>query len=191
MSEAYTTSHRKTENRLHSSLIRLFGVRTSSLLRLDASTRLARQRLRSFRLQPDATPPTGHRNTPATAPHGPTAHYRVSVTASDAHSSSSDTVKCSPYPWVLVRKMSRILVKNLPQYVKEDRLREHFSQTGEVTDAKLMRTIDGKSRRFAFIGYRTEEEAEEAVRYFNKSYLDTSRIVCEVCYTIEHLWFVF
>lgn len=76
--------------------------------------------------------------------------------------------------------MSRILVKNLPHYVKEDRLREHFSQTGEVTDAKLMRTIDGKSRRFAFIGYRIEEEAEEAVRYFNKSYLDTSRIVCEV-----------
>lgn len=39
---------------------------------------------------------------------------------------------------------------------------------------------DGKSRQFAFVGFRTEHEAEEAIRYFNKSYLDTCRIVCEV-----------
>mgnify|MGYP004719081827 FL=1 len=31
-------------------------------------------------------------------------------------------------------------MKNLPKYVGEDRLREFFSQKGEVTDAKLMRT---------------------------------------------------
>ena len=35
---------------------------------------------------------------------------------------------------------SRICVKNLPKYVAEDRLREFFSQKGEITDAKLMRT---------------------------------------------------
>lgn len=40
---------------------------------------------------------------------------------------------------------------------------------------------DGKSRQFAFIGFRTESEAEEAIKYFNKSFLDTSRITCEVC----------
>lgn len=37
-------------------------------------------------------------------------------------------------------RRSRICVKNLPKYVSEDRLRELFSQKGEVTDAKLMRT---------------------------------------------------
>lgn len=31
-------------------------------------------------------------------------------------------------------------MKNLPKYVAEDRLREYFSQKGEVTDAKIMRT---------------------------------------------------
>ena len=31
-------------------------------------------------------------------------------------------------------------MKNLPKYVAEDRLRELFSQKGEITDAKLMRT---------------------------------------------------
>ncbi|EYU30293.1 hypothetical protein MIMGU_mgv1a0257881mg, partial [Erythranthe guttata] len=74
---------------------------------------------------------------------------------------------------------SRICVKNFPKYVAEVRLREFFSQKGEVTDAKLMRTKDGKSRQFGFVGFRTEHEAEEATNYFNKSFLDTCRITCE------------
>eukprot|EP00252_Welwitschia_mirabilis_P000424 TRINITY_DN10427_c0_g1_i2.p1 TRINITY_DN10427_c0_g1~~TRINITY_DN10427_c0_g1_i2.p1 ORF type:complete len:872 (+),score=224.55 TRINITY_DN10427_c0_g1_i2:175-2790(+) len=61
--------------------------------------------------------------------------------------------------------MSRICVKNLPRYLDVDRFREHFSQTGEVTDAKIMKTKDGRSRQFGFIGYRTEEEAIAAVAY--------------------------
>ncbi|KAI6674139.1 hypothetical protein NL676_002045 [Syzygium grande] len=81
---------------------------------------------------------------------------------------------------VRVFRGSRICVKNLPSYVEEDRLRDLFSQKGEVKDVKLMRTIDGKSRQFAFIGFRTEEEAQEAIRYFNKSYVDTFRIICEI-----------
>ncbi|KAK3020233.1 hypothetical protein RJ639_045469 [Escallonia herrerae] len=77
-------------------------------------------------------------------------------------------------------KKSRICVKNLPKYVAEDRLREFFSQKGEVTDAKLMRTTDGKSRQFGFVGFRSEREAEEALRFFNNSFLDTSKITCEI-----------
>ncbi|XP_051125398.1 multiple RNA-binding domain-containing protein 1 [Andrographis paniculata] len=76
--------------------------------------------------------------------------------------------------------MSRICVKNLPKYVAEDRLREFFSKKGEVTDAKLMRTKDGKSRQFGFVGFRTEHEADEAIKYFNNSFMDTSKITCEV-----------
>ncbi|KAG4954373.1 hypothetical protein JHK87_039967 [Glycine soja] len=76
---------------------------------------------------------------------------------------------------------SRICVKNLPKDVGEDELREFFSgKGGIITDVKLMRTKDGKSRQFAFIGYRTEDEAQEAIRYFNKNFLRTSRIICEV-----------
>ncbi|KAM6575210.1 hypothetical protein CsatA_023537 [Cannabis sativa] len=80
--------------------------------------------------------------------------------------------------------MSRICVKNLPKYAAEDRLREFFSKKGEITDAKLMRTKDGKSRQFAFIGYRTEHEAEAAIKYFNKSYFDTCRISCEIAHKV-------
>ncbi|MED6138465.1 hypothetical protein PIB30_074456, partial [Stylosanthes scabra] len=75
--------------------------------------------------------------------------------------------------------MSRICVKNIPKYATEDRLREFFSEKGEITDVKLMRTKDGKSRQFAFIGFRSEHEAQEAIQYFNRSYLDTCRITCE------------
>ncbi|KAI8568595.1 hypothetical protein RHMOL_Rhmol02G0213000 [Rhododendron molle] len=80
----------------------------------------------------------------------------------------------------MLKKRSRLCVKNLPKNVNEKRLREFFSQKGEVTDTKIMRTKDGNSRQFGFIGYRTEGEAEEAVKYFNNSYLDTSRVVCEI-----------
>ncbi|KAJ1686055.1 hypothetical protein LUZ63_017445 [Rhynchospora breviuscula] len=75
---------------------------------------------------------------------------------------------------------SRICVKNLPKYANEERLREFFSQKGEVTDAKVMRTSDGKSRQFAFVGFRTENEAQAAISYFNNTYMDTCKIVCEV-----------
>jgi multiple RNA-binding domain-containing protein 1 len=37
-------------------------------------------------------------------------------------------------------KTSRLIVKNLPKYLKDDRFRQHFSEHFEVTDAKVLRT---------------------------------------------------
>ncbi|ESQ55405.1 hypothetical protein EUTSA_v10024436mg [Eutrema salsugineum] len=79
--------------------------------------------------------------------------------------------------------MSRICVKELPKRITEERLRDVFSQKGEITDAKVIRNNEGISR-FAFIGFRTEHEAQEAIKYFNKSYLDTSRISVELAYKV-------
>ncbi|KAL6499992.1 hypothetical protein OROGR_027902 [Orobanche gracilis] len=79
--------------------------------------------------------------------------------------------------------MSRICVKSLPKYYAEDELRNLFSQRqGVITDVKLMRTKDGKSRQFAFIGFHSDQEAQEAIRYFNRNCVDASRtkITCEV-----------
>ncbi|XP_004293728.1 PREDICTED: multiple RNA-binding domain-containing protein 1 [Fragaria vesca subsp. vesca] len=76
--------------------------------------------------------------------------------------------------------MSRICVKNLPKHVDDKKLRELFSEKGEVTDAKLMRTREGKSRQFAFIGFRSELQAQEAIKYFNRTFVDTYRISCEL-----------
>ncbi|KAF8102905.1 hypothetical protein N665_0190s0022 [Sinapis alba] len=76
--------------------------------------------------------------------------------------------------------MSRICVKNLPKEVAEARLRDVFSKKGEITDAKLLRSKEGRSRQMAFIGFRSEQEAQEAIKYFHNSYLDTFRISVEV-----------
>lgn len=82
--------------------------------------------------------------------------------------------------------MSRIIVKGLPKYLNEDRLLQHFSkrlqqkhQNGSddlITDVKIMKNNQGESRRFAFVGFRNEEDAFDAVDYFNGSFVDTSKI---------------
>ncbi|KAJ1937703.1 Multiple RNA-binding domain-containing protein 1, partial [Linderina macrospora] len=74
---------------------------------------------------------------------------------------------------------SRIIIKNLPKHYSEERFREHFSTKGEVTDARLMYNAQGDFRRFGYIGYRTEKEAKAALRYFNDTFIDTSKIVVE------------
>ncbi|XP_073834276.1 probable RNA-binding protein 19 [Musca autumnalis] len=77
--------------------------------------------------------------------------------------------------------MSRIIVKQLPKNVTEDKLRSLFGQKGTITDMQLKYTPDGKFRQFCFIGYQTEDEAAEAIKYFNNSTIQTSRIRVELC----------
>ena len=115
--------------------------------------------------------------------------------------------------------MSRLIVKNLPKKVSnlcrlilredfgkttykiltylfqvtEKRIKDLFGEKGTVTDVQLKYTEDGKFRRFAFVGYKTEEEAAEALNFFNNTCIDTSRIAVEhcaglgkICYVINH-----
>ena len=48
-----------------------------------------------------------------------------------------------------------------------------------------MKTKHGKSRRYAFIGYKSLEDAEHAVKYFNNSFIDTSKIHVELAKTFS------
>lgn len=73
---------------------------------------------------------------------------------------------------------SRLIVKNIPKHITEDRLKQHFASKGIVTDAKVMKKGD-KSRLFCFIGYKTEAEAAAAKKFFHNTFLDTSRIVVD------------
>lgn len=77
--------------------------------------------------------------------------------------------------------MSRIIVKNLPKKIKEERLREFFSSKGTVTDLQLKYTKEGVFRRFAFVGFKDEAQAAAAKEYFNNAYLDTSKLQVEMC----------
>ncbi|KAG8784560.1 histone H2A [Serendipita sp. 397] len=85
---------------------------------------------------------------------------------------------------------SRIIVKNLPTYITEPSLRHHFSSqpssstssktTPELTDVKIVHKEDGSTRRIAFIGYKSEEQAQAAQQYFDKTYLDVSKLRVEI-----------
>uniref|UniRef100_A0A3P8WIP7 Probable RNA-binding protein 19 n=1 Tax=Cynoglossus semilaevis TaxID=244447 RepID=A0A3P8WIP7_CYNSE len=77
--------------------------------------------------------------------------------------------------------MSRLIVKNLPNGMKEDRFRSMFAAFGTVTDCSLKFTKDGKFRKFGFVGFKSEDEANAAQKHFHRSFVDTSRVTVEVC----------
>ncbi|KAK7155672.1 hypothetical protein R3I93_010350 [Phoxinus phoxinus] len=77
--------------------------------------------------------------------------------------------------------MSRLIVKNLPNGMKEGRFRKMFADFGTLTDCTLKFTKDGKFRKFGFVGFKTEEDADKALKHFDKSFVDTSRVTVESC----------
>ncbi|XP_060105394.1 probable RNA-binding protein 19 [Heteronotia binoei] len=77
--------------------------------------------------------------------------------------------------------MSRLIVKNLPNGMKEERFRNLFGAFGTLTDVSLKFTKDGKFRKFGFIGFRSEDEAKAALTHFHKSFIDTARVTVEFC----------
>lgn len=60
-------------------------------------------------------------------------------------------------------------------------MRKVFAAYGSVTDCKLKYTKDGIFRKFAFVGFMTEEDAAIAMNRLNNTFLDSSRIVVEIC----------
>ena len=71
---------------------------------------------------------------------------------------------------------SRIFIKGLPPSITEADFKKHFSSGGrEVTDARSF-----ANRRIGYVGYKTPEDAQSAVKYFNKTFVRMSRIGVEV-----------
>jgi multiple RNA-binding domain-containing protein 1 len=77
--------------------------------------------------------------------------------------------------------MSRLIVKNLPLKITEEKLRNTFSSKGNVTDLQLKYNKDGKFRGFAFLGFKSEEEADVARKYFDGTYLGAAKIDVQKC----------
>ncbi|CAI5705466.1 unnamed protein product [Peronospora effusa] len=81
---------------------------------------------------------------------------------------------------------TRLYVQNLPAYVDSARLRAHFAAQGEVTDACVIRTKDGsKSRRFGFVGFKSDTQADQARKFFHQSFFDTCKINVRVALSKE------
>lgn len=76
--------------------------------------------------------------------------------------------------------MSRLIIKNLPSYITPARLQDHFESEkgpgGVLTDVKVALKPDGTSRRFGFVGYKTEKQANTAKEWFDRTFIDSTRI---------------
>ncbi|KAI2616030.1 RNA-binding domain-containing protein [Hypoxylon sp. NC1633] len=70
---------------------------------------------------------------------------------------------------------SRIFVKGLPPNLNEADLRKHFASKGHITDVKLI-----PHRRIGYVGYKNSEEAADAIKYFNRSFVRMSKISVEL-----------
>ncbi|KAI0276049.1 hypothetical protein BGY98DRAFT_1098401 [Russula aff. rugulosa BPL654] len=80
--------------------------------------------------------------------------------------------------------MSRLIVKNLPSYITPTLLKEHFSQPkgphGTITDVKVILKQDGAARRFGFVGFKTDEEALKAKEWYDKTFIDSTRVRVDI-----------
>lgn len=65
--------------------------------------------------------------------------------------------------------------------VTVQKLKDIFSEKGEVTDVQLKYTKDGTFRNFGFIGYRSEEQASQARDYFDGTCINSMQIQVETC----------
>ena len=79
--------------------------------------------------------------------------------------------------------MSRVIVKNLPKFVTEKELKEHFKDLGVVTDAKIAKDEKGQSRKFGFVGFKDPNAATLAKKNYNKTYLGVSKVLVELAKT--------
>ena len=109
-----------------------------------------------------------------------------------------------------VAPSSRICVKQLPRGASESDVRSHFGKRGEVTDVKVLSTKwvclpnaewhvyqlphfahrvprTGRARQMAFVGFRTHEQASDAVKHFNKSFMGASKLVVEIAHPVSNL----
>ncbi|KAE9348294.1 Multiple RNA-binding domain-containing protein 1 [Phytophthora fragariae] len=109
-----------------------------------------------------------------------TVEHQTSAAVTDRLTTGSETMAgaaTTSAPKDAVETGSRLYVQNLPAYVDSTRLREHFAAQGEVTDACVIRTKDGsKSRRFGFVGFKSDKQAEQARKFFHQSFFDTCKI---------------
>ena len=78
---------------------------------------------------------------------------------------------------------SRIFVRGLPPTITEADFRKHFSaKNREITDIKLL-----PHRRIGYVGYKTAEDANGAVKYFNRTFIRMSRVEVELAKSVRVL----
>ena len=77
----------------------------------------------------------------------------------------------------------KLFVGGLPYAVRDDELREFFSQAGEVVSATVIMERDSdrpRSKGFGFVEMATEEGAQRAVDTLHEADMDGRRIIVNI-----------
>lgn len=75
---------------------------------------------------------------------------------------------------------TRVFVKGLPASLTSDQLATHFGKQYKVTDAHVF-----PERRIGFVGFHDTGSAQDAVKYFNRSYIRMSKISVDLARPVE------
>ncbi|EEP81774.1 multiple RNA-binding domain-containing protein 1 [Uncinocarpus reesii 1704] len=75
---------------------------------------------------------------------------------------------------------TRVFVSGLPPTLNNDGLRKHFAGRFEVTDAHII-----PNRRIGFVGFKDHNSAQNAVNYFNKTFIKMSKIAVEMARPVD------
>jgi len=87
---------------------------------------------------------------------------------------------------------TRICIKNVPPTFDDAKLRRHILESGPpltstsnltITDCRILKTKEGKSRKLAFVGFKTHDQAVRAVEAFHGTYAKTSRLAVELAFS--------
>jgi multiple RNA-binding domain-containing protein 1 len=74
-----------------------------------------------------------------------------------------------------------VFVSGLPPTLTNDQLKKHFETRFHVTDAHVL-----PKRRIGFVGFKSSEAAQQAVSYFNKTYMRMSKISVDIAKPVCH-----
>jgi multiple RNA-binding domain-containing protein 1 len=74
---------------------------------------------------------------------------------------------------------SRIFIRNVPPSVTETSFRTHFAHpnASTLTDSRFF-----PNRRIGYVGYKTPQDAQNAVKYFDKTFIGMARIRVEIAH---------
>jgi multiple RNA-binding domain-containing protein 1 len=83
---------------------------------------------------------------------------------------------------------TRVIVKNLSRTCTAEDLRSAVESIA-VTDARVVASKTGSSRRFGFIGFKSSEDAKRAISLINQTYIGTSKVQAEFALPVgdEHI----
>lgn len=76
---------------------------------------------------------------------------------------------------------NKVFIGSLPWSIDSDKLREIFSEAGEITDASVVTDREtGRSRGFGFVEFTSAEAAQNAIKLFNEKEIEGRQIFVNI-----------